>query len=130
MIDADTGATPKVWWVAAASSGTRFTRIAVIPILELKGMWLLVGESDAAAVIDVWTILAACHGVAGSLTPHGASWRAVNAGGDPQPPIVFPLSDRTSNGVVIPIPGAIPGHPYGLTYGDARTNPFTRPVGA
>jgi len=126
MIDVDAGETPKVWWVAPASSGTRFTRVAVIPLLELKGTWLLVGESDAAAVIDVWTILAACHGVAGRSTPHGASWRAVNGGSDPQPPIVFPLSDRTSNGVVIPIRGTLPGNPYGLTYGDARTNPFTR----
>ena len=127
MIDADTGATPRVWWVAAASSGTRFTRIAVIP-WQPTGTWLLVGESDAAAVIDVWTILAACDGVAGRSTPQGASWRAFNSGSDAKPPIVFPLSDRTSNGVVIPIPGAIPGHPFGLTYGDARTNPFTRLV--
>ena len=127
MMDEDTGATPRVWWVAAASSGTRFTRIAVIP-WQATGTWLLVGESDATAVIDVWTILAACDGVAGSSTPQGASWRAFNRGSDAKPPIVFPLRDRTSNGVVIPIPGAIPGHPFGLTYGDARTNPFTRLV--
>ena len=125
MIDVDSGARPKVWWVAPASIGTRFTRIAVIPLLELTDTWVLVGVDDAAPGIDVWTILAACNGVAGSLTPQGASWRAFNKGGDPQPPIVFDLRDRT-HGAVFPIAGTLPGNPYGLTYGDASQNPFTR----
>ena len=128
MIDVDSGARPKVWWVAPASSGTRFTRIAVIPLLELTDTWVLVGVDDTAPGIEVWTILAVCRGVAGSLTPHGASWRAVNGGSDPQPPIVFDLRDRTSHEAVIPIAGTLPGNPYGLTYGDASTNPFTRLV--
>jgi hypothetical protein len=128
MIDVNSGARPKVWWVARASSGTRFTRIAVIPLLELTDTWVLVGVDVAATGIDVWTILAACNGVAGSLTPQGASWRAFNKGGDPQPPIVFDLRHRTHDGAVLPIAGTLPGNPYGLTYGDASTNPFTRLV--
>jgi hypothetical protein len=118
------GATSAVWWVAAARGGTGFTRVAVIPVPNQTGRWLLLRVDDTVAGANAWTWLAVCDGVQGSRTPRGAWWRAFNQSVGLA--IDFDLRDRTSDGAVAPTQESLPGSLYGWTYGDAGTNPFTR----
>jgi hypothetical protein len=118
------GANSAVWWVADARGGTGFTRVAVIPVPNQTGRWLLLRVDDTVVGANAWTWLAVCDGVHGSRTPQGGNWRAFNQSVGLA--IVFNLVDRTSNGAVVPTHESLPGSPYGLKYGDAGTNPFTR----